>query len=148
MLVGRCDVGRKDGDVDGDVGQELDGDVGQELDGDVGKELDGDVGQELDGDVGQELDGDVGQELDGDVGQELDGDVGQELDGDVGQELDGDVGQENLPPNNAEMAASVNSLGYELEEKDIQDWVNTDDLEYEHFSDQQIVEHVQQSHGS
>ena len=43
------------------------------------------------------------------------------------------------------MQKSFKILGYELEEKDVQDWVNTDDLGYEHFSDQQIVKHVQQS---
>lgn len=57
---------------------------------------------------------------------------------------DDSAGQEDLP-SNTELADRFQSLGYEIEE-DVQNWIDSDDPGYEHLSNEQIVEQVQQSH--
>ena len=59
-------------------------------------------------------------------------------------EADNGADQDNLP-SNRNLASTFQTLGYKLGE-DVHAWLDSDDSEYEHLSDDQIVEQVELLH--
>ena len=59
--------------------------------------------------------------------------------------IEGEDEQEILP-SNAEFISTLQTLGYELEGSEVQEWLESDDLGCEHLSDEQIMMHVEPSH--
>ena len=54
--------------------------------------------------------------------------------------------EQEILPSNAEFTNTFRTLGCELEGSEVQEWLESYYLEYEHLSDNQIIEHVEQLH--